>query len=544
MKKVFLCAMCAAVLASCNNGAGKKEQALTEERDSLMQVISDKDSELNEIMGTVNEIQEGFRRINEAEGRITVNNGDVESEASKQSIRENMQFIQDAMAHNREMISQLKEKLRTSSINADKLKKMVDDLSAQLDAQNLKVQELEAQLAEKDIVIARQGEAITTLNENVNTLTAENQAKSQTVADQDKQIHTAWYVFGTKSELKEQKILQKGDVLKSDDFNQDYFTKVDIPFVANAAGVKNFSHPSDILSTGFGQSSSVTALQMVQAYSAIFNDGVMMRPYVVEKIVDSYSNETIKSWSSEEVGQPISAQSAEYVRELMGRVVSEEYGSGSRYAMEDVDVVAKTGTGQIAGENGYDDEVYTSSVMMAAPADDPKVMVYYCFVSENIIDFDEEPIKNVFKEALIAANVTSSQSSTQEENSTQDTEEGNEQWSSYEMPVLVNHSLDYVSRRLEDMDVECVIIGDGDEIVAQYPQAQETITSNERIILLSDASTLTMPDMKGWTRKDVTAFWKLTGIPISISGSGKVVSQSIEAGQAVSTDSEISVKLE
>lgn len=323
-----------------------------------------------------------------------------------------------------------------------------------------------------------------------------------------------------------------------------FFTKVDIPFVENAAGVKNFSHPSDILSTGFGQSSSVTALQMVQAYSAIFNDGVMMRPYVVEKIVDSYSNETIKSWSSEEVGQPISAQSAEYVRELMGRVVSEEYGSGNRYAMEDVDVIAKTGTGQIAGENGYDDEVYTSSVMMAAPADDPKVLVYYCFVSENIIDFDEEPIKNVFKEALIAANVTSSQSSAQEESSTQDTEEGNEQWSSYEMPVLVNHSLDYVSRRLEDMDVECVIIGDGDEIVAQYPQAQETITSNERIILLSDASTLTMPGMKGWTRKDVTAFWKLTGIPISISGSGKVVSQSIEAGQAVSTDSEISVKLE
>ena len=230
MKKVFLCAMCAAVLASCNNGASKKEQALTEERDSLMQVISDKDSELNEIMGTVNEIQEGFRRINEAEGRITVNNGDVESEASKQSIRENMQFIQDAMAHNREMISQLKEKLRTSSINADKLKKMVDDLSAQLDAQNLKVQELEAQLAEKDIVIARQGEAITTLNENVNTLTAENQAKSQTVADQDKQIHTAWYVFGTKSELKEQKILQKGDVLQSGDFNKDYFTKVDIRY--------------------------------------------------------------------------------------------------------------------------------------------------------------------------------------------------------------------------------------------------------------------------------------------------------------------------
>ena len=181
-------------------------------------------------MGTVNEIQEGFRRINEAEGRITVNDGNMESETSKQAIRENMQYIQDAMAQNRDKISQLKEKLRTSSIGGDKLKKMVDDLSAQLEAQKQRVQELEAQLAEKDIVIAQQGEAITNLNENVNTLTEENKAKSQTVADQDKQIHTAWYVFGTKSELKEQKILQKGDVLKGDDFNKDYFTKVDIRY--------------------------------------------------------------------------------------------------------------------------------------------------------------------------------------------------------------------------------------------------------------------------------------------------------------------------
>ena len=223
MKKIFLCVMCAAALTACNNGANKKDQAFAEERDSLMQVINDKDTELNEIMGTVNEIQEGFRRINEAEGNM-------ESETSKQAIRENMQYIQDAMAQNRDKISQLKEKLRTSSIGGDKLKKMVDDLSAQLEAQKQRVQELEAQLAEKDIVIAQQGEAITNLNENVNTLTEENKAKSQTVADQDKQIHTAWYVFGTKSELKEQKILQKGDVLKGDDFNKDYFTKVDIRY--------------------------------------------------------------------------------------------------------------------------------------------------------------------------------------------------------------------------------------------------------------------------------------------------------------------------
>ena len=145
-------------------------------------------------------------------------------------IRENMQFIQDAMAQNREMISQLKEKLRTSSINADKLKKMVDDLSAQLEQQRVRIQELEAQLAEKNIIIEQQGESINTLNENVNTLTEENKAKSQTVARQDRELNSAWFVFGTKSELKEQKILQNGDVLKSGDFNKDYFTKIDIRY--------------------------------------------------------------------------------------------------------------------------------------------------------------------------------------------------------------------------------------------------------------------------------------------------------------------------
>ena len=230
MKKIFLFAMCAAALAACDGTSKKQQAAFEEQRDSLMQVINDKDAELNEVMGTVNEIQEGFRRINEAEGRITVNDGNMESENSKQVIRENMQYIQDAMAQNRDKISKLQEKVRTSSIGGEKLKKMVNDLSAQLEEQQLKIQELEAKLAEKDIVIARQDEAITTLNENVTALSEDNQAKSRAMAEQDKQIHTAWYVFGTKSELKEQKILKDGDVLKGNDFNKDYFTKVDIRY--------------------------------------------------------------------------------------------------------------------------------------------------------------------------------------------------------------------------------------------------------------------------------------------------------------------------
>ena len=315
-----------------------------------------------------------------------------------------------------------------------------------------------------------------------------------------------------------------------------FFESVDIPFVSNVSGVKNYSHPSDILSTGFGQSSSVTALQMVQAYSAILNDGVMVRPYVVERIVDSYSNETLESWTTEEVGQPISEETSEYMRKLMAKVVSEDFGTGHRYELDDIDVIAKTGTGQIAGENGYTDSKYTSSVMMAAPADDPKVMLYYVFVSDDIINFDDEPIKNVFKEALVAVGVTGDVENTEDQGNS-------DSWSSYKTPGLVNHSLDYAKTKLEDYDVDIVVIGDGNSVVAQYPTENETITSNDRILLLSDGSSITMPNMIGWTRKDIEAFCDLSGIEITIEGNGKVSSQSVKKGTTISAESEITLKL-
>ena len=93
-------------------------------------------------------------------------------------------------------------------------------------------------------------------------------------------------------------------------------------------------------------------------------------------------------------------------------------------------------------------------------------MVYYVFVSDDIINFDDEPIKNVFKEALVAAGVTGDgESASGNDNS--------DTWTSYETPSLVNHSLDYANGKLEALDVETVIIGDGSSVVAQYPSAGE-----------------------------------------------------------------------
>lgn len=246
MKKLMIFALCLVALASCDQfGKGSADKA-AHERDSLMQIINQKDDELNEIMGCVNEVQEGFQRINEAEGRITVADGNPEGASTRGIIQENMQYIQEAMQQNRELIEQLQQKLKTTTFNAKALQKTIDNLQAQLEAQSQRIQELEASLAEKDITIAQQGEQIDNLNQNVSSLTQENREKSETVAAQDKDLHTAWFVFGTKAELKEQKILQKGDVLKTGDFNKDYFTKIDTRLVKE---IKLYSKSAEMLTT-------------------------------------------------------------------------------------------------------------------------------------------------------------------------------------------------------------------------------------------------------------------------------------------------------
>ena len=245
MKKLFIFVACALSLSACNMIGGHQD-AIEQERDSLQRVINEKDMELDDIMGTFNEVQEGIRRINEAEGRVTIADGSPESASSKEVIRENMEFIQQAMQQNREMIAQLQEKLKNSSIKATKMQQTIENLQKQIDTQAARIQELEASLAEKDALIEAQGDAIAGLSNDVASLTEENKAKTEKMQQQDKELNTGWFVFGTKSELKEQKILTKGDVLKDGDFNKDYFTKIDIRYDRD---LKFYSKSAQILST-------------------------------------------------------------------------------------------------------------------------------------------------------------------------------------------------------------------------------------------------------------------------------------------------------
>ncbi|MBD9273306.1 MAG: hypothetical protein EGS53_10675 [Prevotella sp.] len=243
MKKLFFIVCCAALLVTgCKDGKNSPESTNVHLADSLNEVIAQRDSEINDMMGTFNEVQEGLRQISEAEGRVALaKNG--EGTSSKQKMKEDIQFIAAQMKKNKELIAKLQKKLEGSSLNATQLKKTIEGLQAQLVEKEKQLQTLREELDKKDIHIMELDESVNNLNTNVSNLKTESQKKTETINAQDKQLNTAWYVFGTKKELKGQRILENGKVMNGN-FNKNYFTKIDI---RNTTEIKLYSKSAKLM---------------------------------------------------------------------------------------------------------------------------------------------------------------------------------------------------------------------------------------------------------------------------------------------------------
>lgn len=223
--KLFAC-LALLLLGACTGKKSSPDLVNMEQNDSLQRIIAQRDSEINDMMSTLNEIQEGLSAINQAENRLSIAR-EGEGANKTAQIKENLKFIANTMARNRELMKRLQQQLRESRFNGDELRKTISNLTQQLDDKAQELQRLKAELDAKDIHIAELDEKIDNLNDNVENLQTDAQQKAQTISNQDKQLNTAWFVFGTKKELKEQHIMENGKVLQSN-FNKNYFAKIDI----------------------------------------------------------------------------------------------------------------------------------------------------------------------------------------------------------------------------------------------------------------------------------------------------------------------------
>ena len=255
MKKlVFMVAcFCAGFLASCDQINGKSD-ILKAENDSLLTVLSQRNAELDEMMGTFNQITEGFRQINEAENRVDLQTnrlGEGSTDA-RARIAQDIEFIQKQMKENKEQIAKLESMLNSSRNQSAQLKKAIEGLNQELETRAQRIEALQAELAEKNIRIEELDETVADLTADKDALIVETQEQQNTLNQQDLDLHRAWFVFGTKKELREENILTDGGFLKKDkvmaesDINKDYFTEID---VRTTKEIRLYSKSADLLTT-------------------------------------------------------------------------------------------------------------------------------------------------------------------------------------------------------------------------------------------------------------------------------------------------------
>lgn len=229
MKKLLLLLIISAgVLFSCTNVKESKEyKQLQEERDSLLMQGSSTDTEITEMMSVIDDVEENFKQIREAEKYLAVQSaakGEM-SANTKQRINDNFKMVNEILQKNKAQLAELNKKYSSSTGQAASLRTTIARLNKEMEASASRINELQEELSSRDKTIAQ-------LSTNVTELSGHVEEQSVTIREQERSLNTANFVFGTMSELKDQKILTGGFLqstkVMDGSFNQDYFIQIDI----------------------------------------------------------------------------------------------------------------------------------------------------------------------------------------------------------------------------------------------------------------------------------------------------------------------------
>jgi len=250
MKKIVMLFALVVLVASCGKQSDSYKQ-LKAENDSLMEVHAAQTSEFNETMAVLNDVEDNFTKLREAENYLTVQNvttGEL-SQTQKERITENFELFSEILKKNKEDLARLQTQFDSSKKQSSELKKTIKRLQEELETKSALILSLQNELGARDEKIRELSLSVESLASNVSDLSQQTAEQKEALAKQDAEINTVRYMFGTTKELKDYKVLVDGKVLRAN-FNQDDFIKADsreltsIPLSTKSAKVLT-SHPSD-----------------------------------------------------------------------------------------------------------------------------------------------------------------------------------------------------------------------------------------------------------------------------------------------------------
>lgn len=311
--------------------------------------------------------------------------------------------------------------------------------------------------------------------------------------------------------------------------------------------------PSDnevtVAMSSFGQGIGVTQVQMLRAFTAISNGGVMLEPQFISQIYDSNTNST-RVATSEVVGNPVSEDAADQTLDYMVTVGTDsQYGTlyngttGQPYIqVGDYSVAVKSGTAQIAASaedgGGYltGDNDYIYSVVAIVPSDDPEFIMYVTLQqpSEQFrAMYWQDVINPVLERAMMIKDTLTSTAVT-----------GTDKETEYTLKDYIGENPGDTAQELRDNLVQPVVVGSGSKIKKISKKVGSNLSANEQILLWT-GNLETVPDMYGWTKENVEKFAKWTGIKITFKGSdsGTVTKQSVESETDIDGVKKITITL-
>ncbi|WHY87989.1 penicillin-binding protein [Neobacillus novalis] len=314
-------------------------------------------------------------------------------------------------------------------------------------------------------------------------------------------------------------------------FGFDKPTGIELP--GETSGKIQYTYPIEKITTAYGQGTAITAIQQIQAATAIANDGKMLKPHVVEKIVNHDTGKTIKEVTPEVVSTPISAATARKVRDILETVVTSPKGTGGRYKIDGYSVAGKTGTANIPGSGGrylQGPNSYMFSFLGMAPKDNPKLIVYVA-VQEPELKGEETgqgaiPVSAIFNPVMQnSLHYLNIQPSTVVKAAVN------------KLPKLKGQSVEETVKSLNASGYDTVVLGSGTKITGQLPEAGTAVLEGEKVIIQTDGD-LIAPDMTGWSLRDVMKIANLAGLKLNPKGKGYVVQQNLKP-KAVLRDGDI-----
>ena len=290
-------------------------------------------------------------------------------------------------------------------------------------------------------------------------------------------------------------------------------------------GSIDYKYQIEAATAGYGQGITTTAIQHLQALSIIANNGEMIKPYIVDKIVDTDTGKTLFTGKRESLGEIVSSSTTDKMKELMASVINGDNtnSTGYSYYMDGYSLIGKTGTAQIfdytAGKymSGSSDYVYSFSGMF--PEENPEIIVYAAIKKpKDTVNYVAPMIKEVEQNITKYLNIQESIKEREE----------------YIVESFYNKNVGSIKNKLEDNNINVLIIGSGDKIVEQYPSINSIVYENDLVILKTNNYDNKMIDLMGYSRKEVINIFNLLDISYEIEGSGYVYDQSVPVGEIIS----------